>query len=73
MEETVKRMPGIPDRTLEKIVSDSGGTLTPYLDGKKLRQRLELGGKTFDADSNTALITQVFLSVSSNALEVVDA
>jgi hypothetical protein len=61
--EDIKRMAGIPDRTLQKIVDESGGALDSYLDGKKVRQKLRLGGRTFDAATNTELITQVFASI----------
>lgn len=62
---TEKRLPGIPDRTLEKIIADAGGALTPYLEGKKARQRLTLGGQTFDAANNTELLTLVLRAVAN--------
>jgi hypothetical protein len=65
LETTEKRLPGIPDRTLEKIIADAGGILTPYLDGKKARQTLKLGERTFDAANNTELLTLVLRSVAN--------
>jgi hypothetical protein len=61
-----KRMPGIPDRTLEKIVSEAGGTLAPYFDGRKPRISLVLGDRIFDAANNTELLTLALRAVAGN-------
>jgi hypothetical protein len=65
-----KRLPGIPDRTLQNIADSTGGVLTPYLNGNNKRIKLVLGAETFDAENNTALLKQVFNWVSDRATPV---
>jgi predicted amidohydrolase YtcJ len=68
-----KRTPGMPDRTLDKIVSDAGGTLTTYAEGRKVNLALALGNKVFTAENNTALITEVFRAMANRGTVCMDA
>lgn len=65
IETTEKRLPGIPDRALDNIVDKAGGVLTPYLDGKQMRQKLVLGSQTFDEKDNTVLLIAVLRAVAN--------
>jgi hypothetical protein len=70
---TGKRIPGIPDRTLDKIVGDCDGALTTYAEGRKVNLALTLGNKVFTAENNTALITEVFRAMANRGTVCLDA
>ena len=54
-----KRLPGIPHRTLEHIVTTAGGSIEPFLVGNEKHVRLMLGDTVIEAENNTKLLILV--------------
>jgi hypothetical protein len=56
LETKTKRRPGIPHETLAWIAQQSGGTIEHFLLDRETWVRLSIGGKSFAAPNNTALL-----------------
>lgn len=58
--QTPKKLPGIPDRTLAFIVQSAGGTIEKFLSEEgKAHVRLTIGKHCLESDTNTRLLIQV--------------
>ena len=58
--QTPKKLPGIPDRTLAFIVQSAGGTIEKFLSEEgRAHVRLTIGKHCLESDTNTRLLIQV--------------